>query len=208
MGGMKKLLTVMFVVMLIAGCGADTQKPGGHSPESNQSSERVADIDLDDPEIRKRVIAEAIAVDKFQRRDESGDELAYAPNEQKPYSGWEKEMHRNGRIWWLSQWKAGKKNGLMKLWHENGQKSMEANYKEGKRDGLATEWFENGQKELEANYKDGKQDGLETGWYQNGEKEYEGNHKDGKQHGLWVFYNEEGTVKSRITFKDGETVED
>ena len=205
---MKKLLTVMFVALLMVGCGGDTKKSEGDSPESNQSSEGLGKIDLDDPETRKRIIAEAIAVEKFQKRDETGDELAYAPNKQTPYSGWEKEMHDNGTIWWLSQWKDGKKNGLWTWWHGNGQKSMEENYRDGKRDGIETEWFENGQKELEANYKDGKQDGIETGWYQNGQKEYEGNHKDGKQDGLWISYNEDGTEKSRITFKSGEIVED
>ena len=134
----------------------------------------------------------------------AGDELAYAPNEQTPYSGWTKEMHSNGQIESLVQYKDGKRDGLDAGWYENGQKQWEGNYK----DGLKTEWFENGQKELEANYKDGELDGLETGWYQNGQKEYEGNWKDGKQDGLWIFYNEDGTEKSRLTFKDGELVED
>jgi antitoxin component YwqK of YwqJK toxin-antitoxin module len=205
---MKKLLFAMFVALLMAGCGGETKKPGGDSPESNQSSGEVAKINLDDPETRKKIIAEAIGGNKLQLRDNKGDELAYAPNEQKTYSGWEKEMHDNGTIWWLSQWKDGKKDGLWTWWHGNGKKSMEQNYKNGKRDGVETDWFENGQKELEANYKDGKQDGLETGWYQNGQKEYEGNWKDGKQDGLWVFYNEDGTEKSRLSFKDGEEVEE
>ena len=202
-GGMKKLLVAMFVALLMTGCGGDTKKPGGDSPESNQSSGEVAKIDLDDPETRKRIIAEAIGGDKLQRGKE-GEEIDYAPNEQTPYSGWTKEMHSNGQIESLVQYKDGKRDGLDAGWYENGQKQWEGNYK----DGLKTEWFENGQKELEANYKDGKQDGLETGWYQNGQKEYGGNWKDGKQDGLWVFYNEDGTGKSRLSFKDGEEVEE
>ncbi len=204
---MKKLLVAMFVALLMTGCGGDTKKPGGDSPESNQSSGEVAKIDLDDPETRKRIIAEAIGGDKLQRGKEGG-EIDYAPNEQTPYSGWTKEMHSNGQIESLVQYKDGKRDGLDASWYENGQKQWEGNYKDGKRNGLDAGWYSNEQKELEANYKDGKQDGLETGWYQNGQKEYEGNHKDGKQDGLWIFYNEDGTEKSRLSFKDGEVVED
>ena len=204
---MEAILFALLVGLMMVGCG-ENGKSRSDIPESNQSSGEVAKINLDDPETRKKIIAEAIGGNKLQLRDNKGDELAYAPNEQKTYSGWEKEMHDNGTIWWLSQWKDGKKDGLWTWWHGNGKKSMEQNYKNGKRDGVETDWFENGQKELEANYKDGKQDGLETGWYQNGQKEYEGNWKDGKQDGLWVFYNEDGTEKSRLSFKDGEEVEE
>jgi cell division protein FtsB len=35
---MKKLLAAMFVALLMVGCGEDSKKPGGDSPESNQSS--------------------------------------------------------------------------------------------------------------------------------------------------------------------------
>ena len=35
---MKKLLAAMFVALLMVGCGEDTKKPAGDSPESNQTS--------------------------------------------------------------------------------------------------------------------------------------------------------------------------
>ena len=105
---MKKLLTAMFVALLMVGCGEDTKKPAGDSPESNQTSAEsppaktaeVGGIDLDDNETRNRIIAEAIDSGKLQRRQSEEaiaydtrrgwgfGTLAYAPNKQTPYSGW------------------------------------------------------------------------------------------------------------------------
>jgi len=39
--------------------------------------------------------------------------------------------------------------------YENGQKKSETNYKDGKKHGLMTEWHENGQKKAEGNAKEG-----------------------------------------------------
>jgi hypothetical protein len=189
---MKKLLITMFVALLMVGCGGDTKKPAGDSPESNQTSAEsppaktaeVGGIDLDDNETRNRIIAEAIDGNKIQKRDKEGERLVYAPNKQTPYTGWSKLMYENGRIRMLAQ------------------------FKDGKQDGLTTAWYENGKKWNEANFKDGKLDGLVTIWYENGQKQSEGNCKDGKQDGLHIFYKEDGSEVGRVTFKDGEKVRD
>ena len=81
---MKKLLVATFVALLLAGCGEDSKKPRGDSPESNQSSAEttpvkptaVAKIDLDD-ETLNRIIAEAIDRSTLQRRGEEGEKLYY-----------------------------------------------------------------------------------------------------------------------------------
>jgi antitoxin component YwqK of YwqJK toxin-antitoxin module len=59
-------------------------------------------------------------------------ELAYAPNQETPYTGWAKRMYDNGQIEWLIQYKDGKWDGLVTRWYENGQKRSEANWKDGK----------------------------------------------------------------------------
>ena len=58
--------------------------------------------DLDDPETLDKIIAEAIDEDK----------LHDAPNKQTPYTGWLKEMHNNGQVRKLTQYKDGKKMAL------------------------------------------------------------------------------------------------
>ena len=142
----------MFVALLMTGCGGDTKKPGGDSPESNASlvetppakTAEVGGIDLDDNETRNRIIAEAIDSGKLQRRQSEEaiaydtrrgwgfGTLAYAPNKQTPYSRWGKTMYYNRQIRMLSQFKDGRQTGLSRTWYENGQKESERTYKDGK----------------------------------------------------------------------------
>ena len=175
---MKATLFALFVALLMVGCGGEAKKPAEDMTESNQSSAetppaktaQVAKIDLDDKETLDGIIAEAIDWDGLQYRGKKGERLPYAPNEQTPYTGWEKWMYDNGQIRKLAQIKDGKRHGLWTTWNENGQKKLEGNYKDGQLDGLFTSWYENGQKKVERNYKDGKMDGLYTNWYENGQK--------------------------------------
>jgi antitoxin component YwqK of YwqJK toxin-antitoxin module len=195
---MKAILFALFIGLLVAGCEeSSTPVDPVDSPQA---------IDLDDPETLDRIIAEAIEGDKLKKGDKDR-KLAYAPNEQTPYSGWAKHMHDNGKLLGLAQVKDGKQDGLMLIWHKNGQKRREANFKDGKRDGLSTEWDENGQKKYEETYKDDK---LVTAvaWKPDGEKCPVTNVVDGN--GVVVFYIEveDGTELGRQTFKDGEPVED
>jgi antitoxin component YwqK of YwqJK toxin-antitoxin module len=182
---MKKLLTAMFVALLMVGCG---------SP------------DLDDKETVDEIIAEAIDKSTLQFRGKEGEELNYAPNEQTPYTGWVKEMHDNGQINYLLQFKDGKPNGLVTGWYENGQTHEEINFKDGKMDGLGTGWYEDGQKKSETNFKDGKKDGLVTFWYEDGQKKLEANFKDGKKDGLGTGWYENGQKKLEANYKDGKPV--
>ena len=145
---MKKLLITTLVALLMVGCGGP---------------------DLDDKETLDKIIAEAIDGNTLQGRGKEGEVLAYAPNQQTPYTGWAKEMYDNGQIEVLAQIKDGKPDGLTTMWHKNGQKKAERTYKDGKLDGPATGWYSNGQKKEEYIYKDGKI-WTAVGWKPNGEK--------------------------------------
>ena len=122
---------------------------------------------LDDPATRGKIVAQAIDEHELQKRGKEGEELAYAPNIQTPYTGWVKGMYDNVQVRVLYRYKGGQ--GVFKAkWHDNGQKWQEANYKDGKPHGLWAWWYENGQKMSETNYKDGKEHGLETHWDEEG----------------------------------------
>ena len=184
---MKKLLVAMFVALLMVGCGGDG-KSGSDGSESNESSAEtppakspeVPKIDLDDNETRKKIIAEAIDEDKLQFRDMKGEELAYAPDQQTPYTGWGKVIYSNGHIWRVNQ------------------------YKDGKDDGPSTSWYSNGRKKWETTYKDGKPMSIVV-WKPNGEKCPVSNvDKDGNE--VVVLYNDDGSEYTRTTYKDSEPV--
>tara|TARA_Y100001934_G_scaffold242034_1_gene297503 strand:+ start:2028 stop:2792 length:765 start_codon:yes stop_codon:yes gene_type:complete len=205
---MRKLLLVTFITLLLAGCGEDSKKPTEDSPESNQSSAEtptakspeVGGVDLDDNETLAKIIAGAIDGKKLKKGD-NDRKLAYAPNEQTPYTGWVKLMHDNGQIVGLKQFKDGKTHGLATRWFENGQKEFEVTFKDGKLDGLWTRWYENGQMRGEATMKDGKPVTC-VAWKPNGKKCPHTNVVDGN--GVVVRYNDDGTEAGRYTHKDGK----
>ena len=88
---------------------------------------------------------DAETLDKIQQQGEEGEKLRYAPNEQKPYTGWIKEMYNNGQVQILFHTKNGKKGGLTTQWYESGQKELERTFKDGKL--ISSEfWKTNGEK--------------------------------------------------------------
>ena len=181
---MKARLFALFTPLLIVGNG---------SP------------DLDDPETLDKIIAEAIDSDNLQKRVKEGEELLYAPNEQKPYTGWVKRMWDNGQVMHLYSYKDGKRDGLETEWYENGRKKWEGNFRDGKENGLSTAWYENGRKKAEGNFKDDKIMSAEA-WKPNGEKCPVTNVKDGN--GVVVFYYDDGTELSRSKYSNGKEVWD
>ena len=203
---MKAIPFALFVGLLLVGCEqSSTHSDPVDSPKAIDLDDPT--IDLDEPETRDKIIAEAIDVNTLQKRGKKGEELYYAPNQQTPHTGWVKEMYDNGQIARLAQYKDGKQDGLTMGWFENGQKWYEENFKDDMWHGLQTMWYENGQKKKEGNYKEGKEDGLHTSWYENGQKTEEENYKDGKWHGLQIGWYEDGTEAGRRTFKNGEPVD-
>ena len=226
---MKKLLAAMFVALLMVGCGGDTKKPAGDSPESNQTSAesppaKTAEVGYLWMDVSLgKIIAEAIDSEKLDpringrnRNDFDLTELLdlldpfktsvavyFAPNQKTPYTGWAKWMYRNGRIGGLSQYKDGRLDGLSTDWHENGQKWKEGTNKNGKKSGLWTTWYENGQKRGEGNYKDNEKDGLSTTWYENGQKWWEGNYKDNEEDGLSTKWYKNGQKQQEGNYKEG-----
>ena len=137
--------------------------------------------------------------------------------------------YENGQKKTEANWKDGQKNGSFSGWFENGQKNWESNWKEGVKDGLWCGWYGNGIKERESYWKEGVKEGLWIGWYKNGRKARETYWKKGKfmtsfawkpsgekcpltdvkdGNGVVVRYCEDGRERSRLTYKNGETVED
>jgi flagellar basal body-associated protein FliL len=181
---MKKLLAAMLVALLMVGCGGGDS--GSDSPESNQSSaetppaktSQVEQIDLDDLGTRKKITEEAILYFQVRPRKKEGQELAYAPNQQTPYSGWAKMYH-------------GRKKEQVRMLRQ---------YREGKLDGPYVSWWKNGQKMLNATFKNGKTMTMVM-WKPNGEKCPITNVMNGN--GVQVWYHEDGTEERRVTFKDG-----
>jgi antitoxin component YwqK of YwqJK toxin-antitoxin module len=185
---------------------------------------KLAKIDLGDTETLDKIIAEAIDSEKLQKRGEEGEELRYAPDQNTLYTGWSKEMHDNGQMNLLYQYKDGKRDGLVTRWYSNGQKMGEGNFKAGKLmtavgwmpngeksetdvvkgNGVVVDYNENGTEKSRYIFKDGKMDGLITGWSENGQKSSEITYKDGTKDGLLTKWYGNGQKMAELNYKDGK----
>jgi len=205
---MKKLLTVMLFALLVVGC----------------ETAKLAKIDLGDTETLDKIIAEAIDSGELQKLGEEGEELRYAPDQNTLYTGWSTEMHDNGKINLLYQYKDGKRDGLVTRWYRTGQKMGEGNFKAGKLwtavgwmpngeksetdvvkgNGVVVDYNENGTRKSRYIFKDGKMDGLITGWHENGQKNLEVSYKDGAKDGLLRKWYGNGLKMAELNYKDGK----
>jgi len=229
---MKKLLTAMFVALLMVGCEGDG-KLGSDSSESNHTSAATPPesnaSSVETPPAKTSEVAKVVVdLDQLEERDD----LQYF--EGKPFTGVAVRKYPNGQKEYEGTWKDGKRDGPSTSWHENGQKKFKSSYKDGEKDGLTTHWYENGQMSYEGKHKDGKVDGLATMWYKSGQMRLERHLKGGKLisavvwkpngekcphtnivdgNGVVVYYNfDHGTESFRQTYKetykDGEHVKD
>jgi len=136
-------------------------------------------MNLGDPETLAKVIAEAMDDEKLERRGEKGQELWYAPNHHKPYTGWLKLTYDDGALMSLIQCQDGKMDGLSLGWNNKGWKEEESTRKDGKITTYVT-FKPNGEKCPETNVVNGN--------------------------GVLVLYEDNGSVAARGTCKDGEVV--
>ena len=176
---MRKLLVTMFVALLMVGCGEDIEVPklikcDGCGKEVSSAGEacancshpiadsvdayvefaRIGAEDLDDPETRNKVIAEAIDGDTLQLRGKEGEKkLAHAPNQETPYTGWVKEMYDNGQIKVLMQVEGGKTLTIVS-WKPNGEKCLDTNLVNG--NGVVVLYNDDGTEFGRLTFKDGK----------------------------------------------------
>ena len=138
----------------------------------NGLDESVGEVDFDNPETRKKIVADAIYRTQSEWRGDEGEERLYFRDYQMPYSGWWKEMRGKGNgyhIASLVQYKDGKRDGPMANWYKNGKKRLEHIYKDGKLHGLSRGWYRNGNKRRERTYKDGELMSI-VDWKPDGEK--------------------------------------
>ena len=88
---------------------------------------------------------ESNAIDEhtLESRRPKGEERYYEQDEEKPFTGWSKEVWRNGQLKSLMQYIDGNPHGLATKWYENGQKEGELTVKDG---GVISEkrWDEDG----------------------------------------------------------------
>jgi hypothetical protein len=149
---MKATLLSLFLALLMVGCG-------GPDLDDKETRDKIIAEAIDKGKLQKRgkdaeepllipckackhevswkgeacancshPIADSVRAYKDGLSDE---ELYYAPNEQTPYTGWEKENTRHGQIYQLTQYKNGKRDGPTVIYNEDGTEKYRIIYKDG-----------------------------------------------------------------------------
>ncbi len=201
--GMKLVLAICLGLTLLISCGGEPN--------------------LENPKVREKILAEAIDVINLEYRStlEGKENVAYAPNQKQPYTGWVKDEDENALF--LVQLQRGISNGLFMAWHSNGQKSWKGAFKNSRKVGVWTRWYENGQKKIEGPYKihrskkdsgsykvfdfvalyfdEGDREGKWVSWHENGQKSQEGTYKSGERVGKWVGWHENGQKIGEVTYE-------
>ena len=159
---MRVLLYFFLPTIFIAGCG----QPDLDVP------------DLDDLQTLNKITAEAIDYKNLQQKGKKGGKLFYAPNEQKPYTGWARLTRDNGSLIGIFQIKEGKRGGLELMCYKDGKRESVGIMKEDEKGVISLKvWKPNGEK-------------CPISKIENG-------------NGILVVYNDDGTEKHRLTYKDG-----
>jgi antitoxin component YwqK of YwqJK toxin-antitoxin module len=126
----------------------------------------------------------------------------------KPYSGFIKEMYQNDTVKSFASYYQGRQHGTTKTFFENGKLETERNYKNGigygrhygywangnmkfdfsyfndKREGMQKQWYESGSPYCFLMYKNDIEDGMQKAWRENGKPYINYESKDGHRYGL------------------------
>jgi antitoxin component YwqK of YwqJK toxin-antitoxin module len=151
--------------------------------------------------------------------------LAYAINDDEPYSGiaFDKfsneqfrikgkykdgkktgewiEYYENGQVKKKENFENGNYNGVFEKYNNQGSPLLLTNYKKGNFDGNYKE-FEDGDLSLECNYKEGSLNGNYKR-YSNGILLLDCNYKNGNYNGTYKTYNKNGVTTIETSYKDG-----
>ena len=141
---MKKLISLLAIVLFISGCDS------------------------------KRFLGQIGLEEEITNVIQIRNDVAYLPDENEPFTGkYEEYYSTNGQKKSETNYVDGRQNGLFTSWYENGKKEYEENHEDGKQNGLFSSWYENGQKMSETNYIEGKINGITIEWDENGQKKDE-----------------------------------
>ncbi|TAN69303.1 MAG: hypothetical protein EPN17_07650 [Methylobacter sp.] len=148
---MKKIIFALAVVFFISDCNADARVLAeilaARSARAKSSVSRSkllkktakAKKNTAKSKRSKKIIGAKCSVlkdikpkDRVTKEDlDIRNNIAYLPNEDKPFTGKYEEYHSNGKKYIEINYKDGKRNGSLIMWDENEHKIGKLNYRDG-----------------------------------------------------------------------------
>jgi hypothetical protein len=79
----------------------------------------------------------------------------------------------SGKLWTVTYYKNGIRDGMHRIWYENGKLRLRCLYVDGKLNGAMTEWYPNGYMRAQRSYLDGTEHGVMREWNEDGKIVFE-----------------------------------
>lgn len=135
---MKKIIFILAAIFFISDCSADArvleQLKRSKVKASAQAKNAVSKV-----KTSKKKTENVNCIPKNTKPKETvtkkdldiKNDLAYLPNEDKPFTGKHEQHHSNGKKYTETNYKDGKKNGVLTTWDEYEHKVGQLSYFDG-----------------------------------------------------------------------------
>jgi antitoxin component YwqK of YwqJK toxin-antitoxin module len=138
---MRILICILALVFFISDCGADARilaqlrARSAHKAKSAAAKHKKTKKKIRQPSVTvKHKKTKEIPFKEIVTKEELDfrDNLAYLPNQDKPFSGKHEQYHPNGKRYVVTNYKDGKKNGILIMWDEYEHKVGQLSFMDGK----------------------------------------------------------------------------
>lgn len=141
---MKNIICILAIVFFISDCSADARILEQIRSKARASAKAKSNV-LKNKKLKKKVRHESHILKDTKLKEvpkpkvivtkeelDIKNDIAYLPNEDKPFTGKHQEYHSNGKKYIETNYKDGKKNGVLTMWDEYEHKIGQLNYIDGK----------------------------------------------------------------------------
>lgn len=150
---------------------------------------------------------EALGDDFYKKSDIRCDgDVCYLKENNKLFEGEIRKYNLRGYLWYIEEYKDGKKHGQQKYFYDDGNVKSYSLFKEGKKHGIDREYYNNGKIKEEKEYNEGVLDGFFRKFYENGKLKEECSYDNDVKEDRCRSYYEEGGIKTDVIYDKGKVV--
>lgn len=135
---MKNIICILALFFFISDCSADARVLAQLRAKSSAKAKSVVSkTKKSKKNVRhvNRVLKKTTPKPIITKKDlDIKNDLAYLPNEDKPFTGKHEQYHSNGKKYIETNYKEGKRNGLLTVWDEYEHKVGQLSYIDGEPD--------------------------------------------------------------------------
>lgn len=135
---MKKILFILAAIFFISDCSADARVLEQLRRSKVKASVKAKSAVLKIKKSKKKAKHENCIVKNTKPKEiatkedlDIRNDLAYLPNEDKPFTGKHEQYHSNGKKYIVTNYKDGKKDGLLIMWDEYEHQIAQLSYLNG-----------------------------------------------------------------------------